>query len=62
MEDKVNREIENDDQRMNIEEGSQNNFEAITVKPSDNMKEKKINYTIMGEDVEINPEAQVNHL
>lgn len=51
---------EDQGQKM-VEENAENNFENVTVKPSDEMKEKKINYTVMGEDVAIDPEATVFH-
>ena len=42
-----------------MEEEKPQDFTSVTVKPSDEMKEKKIKYGIMGEDIPIDPEATV---
>ena len=57
-----NRESHNnqqDDGKMIIEEPSHENFETVTVKPSEQMREKKINYRIIGEDVSVDLDALV---
>ena len=53
-----NKDVNQIDQEKDIE-GGEKDKNTVIVKPSEEMREKKINYTVIGQDVQIDPEATV---
>jgi len=49
--DKMEEEVQAGEQRQD--------FEAVTVKPSEEMKQQKIKYGVIGKDLPVDPEATV---